>query len=114
MHDFGGLFTGTQDEQNVGLFSELSFQPNERFTSLIGIRLDAHNLFGTRVLPRAHFKYELSEGSILRASSGWVFVRHIPGLNTGSFWPLLDGSTPDNQCLSLKKDSVPRLHGTAD
>lgn len=83
MHDFGGLFTGTQDEQNVGLFSELSFQPNERFTSLIGIRLDAHNLFGTRVLPRAHFKYELSEGSILRASSGLGFRSPHPWLEYG-------------------------------
>lgn len=57
-------------EQVPGVFGEYTFKPNEDFTLLAGIRTDFHNLFGTFVTPRMHFRYNLGSHLIFRGSAG--------------------------------------------
>jgi outer membrane receptor for ferrienterochelin and colicins len=57
-------------EQVPGIFAEYTFKPSEDFTLLAGIRTDFHNLFGTFVTPRMHFRYNLGEFVTVRGSAG--------------------------------------------
>ncbi len=58
-----------------GIFSEYTFV-GTRLTSVWGVRLDHHNLFGFMFSPRIHSKLALSEKTDLRftAGKGW----HVP------------------------------------
>ena len=57
--------------ENVpGVFAEYTFKPIENMTLMAGIRADSHNLFGTFVTPRMHFRYKLSDHITLRANAG--------------------------------------------
>lgn len=55
-----------------GIFSEYTYT-GARFTSVIGARMDYHNLFGTQFSPRLHAKYSLDEYTDIRftAGKGW-------------------------------------------
>lgn len=55
-----------------GIFSEYTYS-GARFTSVLGLRYDYHNLFGSQLSPRVHAKYILSEKTDLRitAGKGW-------------------------------------------
>jgi len=57
-------------ERVPGLYAEATLQPLPRLTILAGLRADAHNLYGTRVVPRAHVKWSISDFTALRASAG--------------------------------------------
>ena len=57
-------------EKVPGIFSEYTFKPNANFTLMAGIRADFHNLFGTFVTPRMHFKYNFGGYFTLRGSAG--------------------------------------------
>ena len=57
-------------ERVPGLYAEFTLQPVERVTVLAGLRADAHNMYGTRLVPRAHVKWSVSDYTTLRASAG--------------------------------------------
>lgn len=65
-----GTFKQEKTENIPGLFLEYNYSPNNLFSVVPGIRVDFHNLFGTLVTPRIHFKYNFDENTILRASAG--------------------------------------------
>jgi outer membrane receptor protein involved in Fe transport len=49
---------------------EYTFTGIPNLTTVLGVRADAHNIFGTQVTPRAHFKYSIDDASSLRATAG--------------------------------------------
>ncbi|MBN1819737.1 MAG: TonB-dependent receptor, partial [Prolixibacteraceae bacterium] len=53
-----------------GLFAEYTFKPNDQLTLMTGIRIDFHNIFGTFVTPRMHFKYHFGNYYTIRLSAG--------------------------------------------
>lgn len=53
-----------------GAFAEYTFEPNENFTAVAGLRGDYHNQFGFFLTPRLHLRYALSDKSVLRFSAG--------------------------------------------
>ncbi|MFW6289793.1 MAG: TonB-dependent receptor plug domain-containing protein, partial [Mariniphaga sp.] len=57
-------------EQVPGVFGEYTFKPDEDFTLMAGIRADFHNIFGTFVTPRMHFRYNLGQHLTFRGSAG--------------------------------------------
>lgn len=57
-------------EQVPGVFAEYTFKPGEHLTFMAGIRNDFHNLFGTFVTPRLHFRYNVGDHVTIRASAG--------------------------------------------
>lgn len=57
-------------ENIPGVFAEYTFKPIENMTLMAGIRADSHNLFGTFVTPRMHFRYKLREHVTFRANAG--------------------------------------------
>ncbi|SFP09309.1 Outer membrane receptor proteins, mostly Fe transport [Pseudarcicella hirudinis] len=62
--------TFKRTESVPGVFGEYTFTVPEKFTLVLGSRVDFHNLYGTRFTPRAHVKYDLSNDWHLRASAG--------------------------------------------
>lgn len=56
-----------------GVFFQYSYSDTALFTVLAGIRADHHNLFGTFITPRIHFRYKLSEDITIRANAGKGF-----------------------------------------
>ncbi|MGY6561836.1 MAG: TonB-dependent receptor [Luteibaculaceae bacterium] len=57
-------------ENVVGVYGEYSYNPSERFTLILGGRLDYHSIFGLFATPRLHTKYNVTENTVLRASAG--------------------------------------------
>lgn len=53
-----------------GIFSEATYTGIDKLTLVLGLRADAHNLYGTFVTPRIHAKYALSSLTTLRFSAG--------------------------------------------
>lgn len=57
--------------ENVpGVFAEYTLKPIENMTFMAGIRADSHNIFGTFVTPRMHFRYKINDHLTLRANAG--------------------------------------------
>ena len=78
--DFAAQYLGTQQEFTPGFFTEYNWVPSEKWNVLMGVRTDFHNLFGTRVSPRLHLKYNPTENTSLRLSSGSGFRSSLPWL----------------------------------
>ncbi|MCE4566565.1 TonB-dependent receptor [Maribellus sp. CM-23] len=57
-------------EKVPGLFAEYTFKPNPNLTLMAGLRTDFHNLFGTFVTPRMHFRYHFADHFTIRTSAG--------------------------------------------
>jgi outer membrane receptor for ferrienterochelin and colicins len=57
-------------EKVPGIFAEYTLKPDENLTFMAGLRTDFHNLFGTFVTPRMHFRYKAGRHITLRASAG--------------------------------------------
>ena len=55
-----------------GAFLEYTYV-GEKFTAVLGSRIDFHNLAGTQFTPRANFKYDITPKTTLRASAGRGF-----------------------------------------
>ena len=53
-----------------GAFFEYTYNHLDRFTTVAGLRIDHHNLFGTFVTPRLHVRYALSDQDVIRLSAG--------------------------------------------
>lgn len=57
--------------ENVpGLFSEYTLKPTENLTFMAGARVDFHNIFGTFVTPRMHFRFKMNDHFTVRANAG--------------------------------------------
>lgn len=65
--------TFTRTESIPGVFGEYTYIIPEKFTLVVGSRVDFHNLFGVRFTPRLHLKYDLNTNTALRiaAGKGW-------------------------------------------
>lgn len=67
-----------QKNENIpGIFAENTFNwNNNKWVWISGIRLDHHNQFGYYLTPRTLLKYDIREGSTIRASigTGWRTV----------------------------------------
>ncbi len=79
------IFDRYRQENVVGFFAEHSFKPNKKIVLISGIRLDIHNLYGNIISPRLHFKYEITESTILRVAGGKGFRTPNPLIEYGNF-----------------------------
>jgi copper chaperone CopZ len=57
-------------EITPGAFFEYTYTPNEKFSSVMGVRADNNNLFGAFVTPRLNVRYEIAKGTVIRLSAG--------------------------------------------
>jgi outer membrane receptor for ferrienterochelin and colicins len=57
-------------ESVPGLFSEYTFKPSDRLTFMAGLRADFHNVFGSFITPRMHFRYQPDPRWTFRMSAG--------------------------------------------
>lgn len=77
-------FVWQRAESVPGIFAEYTFEPNDKFALVTGVRNDFHNLFGNIFTPRMHLKYNISSSSIIRLSGGRGFrVANIVPENMG-------------------------------
>ena len=60
----------TRHESVPGAFFEYTYQPDENFTMVAGLRGDHHNLYGAFLTPRMHIRYAFSDQSVFRLSAG--------------------------------------------
>ena len=56
-----------------GIFTEYTFKQENKFTLVGGIRGDYHNHYGFYLSPRLHLKYNITDHTTLRASTGKGF-----------------------------------------
>ncbi len=56
-----------------GVFTEYAYSPSDKFKIVVGVRADAHNLYGLQVSPRMHGKYSFTPESTIRFSAGRGF-----------------------------------------
>jgi outer membrane receptor for ferrienterochelin and colicins len=57
-------------ESVPGVFAEYNYEVLHKFSLLLGVRADYHNMFGVMVNPRAHIRLNLAPASVLRISGG--------------------------------------------
>ncbi|MEY2720312.1 MAG: hypothetical protein RLZZ273_1678 [Bacteroidota bacterium] len=57
-------------EHVPGVYAEATLEPSKDLTMLFGLRNDWHNMFGSRLVPRAHLKWTISQYLNLRTSIG--------------------------------------------
>ena len=57
-------------EFSHGVFAEYSYNIEEKFNLILGLRGDYHNYFGFFATPRIHSRYAFDEKTILRVSAG--------------------------------------------
>ncbi|MBK8608844.1 MAG: TonB-dependent receptor [Chitinophagaceae bacterium] len=57
-------------EMVPGIFGEYTFTPNDKFSAIVGMRLDHNSLFGLFITPRLNMRYEPVKGTVLRMSAG--------------------------------------------
>jgi outer membrane receptor for ferrienterochelin and colicins len=60
----------TRVEIVPGAFFEYTYFPSDRFTAVLGSRLDHHNLFGLFYTPRIHMRYQPVDNMTIRWSLG--------------------------------------------
>ncbi|MBW6478663.1 MAG: TonB-dependent receptor [Bacteroidales bacterium] len=89
--DYKENLTASDGESNFdriesvpGVFTQYTFQRHEKFTGILGVRADFHNLHGTFFSPRLHIRAGLTPNTILRASAGKGYrVPNMLAENTG-------------------------------
>jgi outer membrane receptor for ferrienterochelin and colicin len=57
-------------DNSVGAFFEYTFDDNDKFSYILGGRVDYHNRLGAFFTPRLHLKYNPWEKSVIRFSAG--------------------------------------------
>lgn len=75
-----------REEVVPGIFGEYAYCFTDSLTIMGGIRADFHNLFGTLITPRFHFRYNPFGQFIVRASAGKGY--RTPYLVTENAWIL--------------------------
>ncbi|NND95614.1 MAG: TonB-dependent receptor [Flavobacteriales bacterium] len=63
----------SREESVIGAYAEFTWNPNERLSTIIGVRGDEHNVFGSMFSPRLHLRYSLSEDLSLKGAAGRGF-----------------------------------------
>ncbi len=53
-----------------GVFAQYSYNNNSNFSVIVGLRLDNNSKYGLLFTPRVHFKYNINENNVVRASMG--------------------------------------------
>jgi outer membrane receptor for ferrienterochelin and colicin len=53
-----------------GAFFEYTYDPSDKFSAIVGLRIDHNSLYGTFVTPRLHLRYEPIKGTTIRISGG--------------------------------------------
>lgn len=99
-------------ESVPGAFVEYTRKSNnERFTLVLGTRLDYHNIYGLYYTPRMHLRYKLSPKTTLRASAGRgfrttvLFAENIGAFANGRKMVFPYENRPDQtQRLTLKPE----------
>ncbi len=95
----GGQFL--RNETVPGIFAEYTYRNLERFTAVLGIRADHHNLFGAFVTPRVHLSWTPKPLTVLRFSiargqrTASIFAENI-GLWASSRQVVLHGQNARN------------------
>ncbi len=57
-------------ENVVGAFSEFSWNEEDKFQMILGMRYDYHNYFGSLFTPRIHFRYSINENIHVKVMAG--------------------------------------------
>jgi outer membrane receptor for ferrienterochelin and colicins len=57
-------------DNSIGTFFEYTFDDNDKWSYVMGARVDYHNRLGTFFTPRIHIKYNAWEKGIIRLSAG--------------------------------------------
>jgi len=57
-------------ETGAGLYSQYTFKPNKKLTTLAGIRADYNSIHKAFITPRAHVKYSFTDNLSARISAG--------------------------------------------
>lgn len=70
VHERLDVRTMARTEHVPGAYAEFTLQPASSLTVLAGVRADAHNLYGTRLVPRAHAKWSITDMTSFRVSGG--------------------------------------------
>ncbi|MFI3285728.1 MAG: TonB-dependent receptor [Rikenellaceae bacterium] len=69
--DTSNIFDLSRDENEVGLYSEYTFTPNDRFSLVAGVRGDYNDYFDRLFYtPRTHLRWAIRESTVLRLSAG--------------------------------------------
>ncbi len=63
----------TRTERIPGAYFEYSYNDDDKFSAVVGLRSDYHNYFGMMFTPRIHLRYAPSPDWVLRASGGRGF-----------------------------------------
>jgi outer membrane receptor for ferrienterochelin and colicins len=53
-----------------GAFFEYTYDPSDKFSAIVGLRIDHNSLYGFFVTPRLHLRYEPIKGTTIRVSGG--------------------------------------------
>lgn len=57
-------------DNSVGAFFEYTYDDNDKFSYILGVRADQHNRLGSFITPRLHVRYNPWEKSVVRFSVG--------------------------------------------
>jgi len=87
-----------------GAFAEYTFQPNDDFTAVAGLRGDHHNQFGFFLTPRLHLRYALSDQSVMRFSAG-------QGRRTASILAENIGMLASSRAIILQNEDSDKPYG---
>ena len=68
--EFVNLADVSRIDNSVGAFFEYTFDDNDKFSYILGGRLDYHNRLGVFFTPRLHVKYNPWEKAVFRFSAG--------------------------------------------
>ena len=60
----------TRKDYVPGLFAEYTFELQEKFTLIAGLRDDYHLEYGNLITPRLHIRYMINDKNIIRVSAG--------------------------------------------
>ena len=87
-----------------GTFLEYTYQPNDNFTAVAGLRGDHHNQFGFFLSPRLHFRYAPGEKSVFRLSAG-------QGRRTASIFAENIGVFASSRSIEIDNNSSDKPYG---
>ncbi len=62
--------TITRIEKVPGVYGQYTFSLEHKLSVILGLRADFHNVYGRYITPRVHFKYNVTDKTIVRASAG--------------------------------------------
>ncbi len=102
-NNFDETFQGIdylREESVPGVFAEYQYKPSEKLSVLVGARADYHNLYGTFLTPRVHFKYNAFKATTFRASVG-------KGYRTANVFAENTSLLTSNRALQISSNLLP-------